>query len=388
MEQIDLSASLNQIITGDALQVLKTVPSESVQCIVTSPPYYALRDYGMPGQIGLEATPAIYITRLVEVFREARRVLRSDGTCWLNLGDTYANDQKRGGHPSGKHRKELHTMTRPQRYTGLPGKNLLMIPARIALALQDDGWILRSDCIWHKTNAMPESVTDRPTSAYEHIFLLVKSERYYYDADAIKEPGKEWAGSAGTFARAGGKATHLAIPGQNRVSHREDREDRVPAGRNKRNVWSIASQPYSGTHFATMPPKLVEPCILAGTSPRACEQCGAPWQRQVERIPMIIRRGPKAGGYGSRTTDGLSGTMVAPAEAQTVGWQPTCKCSHNTGSGKCVVLDPFLGAGTVALVTLKHNRLSLGIELNPAYVAIARKRISLGPLWEGNEVLA
>jgi len=375
---------MNTILHGDALTMLKTLPDACVQCIVTSPPYYNLRDYQIDGQIGLEKTPAAYIANLVEIFREARRVLRTDGTCWLNLGDSYANDTKWGGSTGGKHVEELHgdNVTRHRRYTGIAPKNLMMIPARVAIALQDDGWYLRSDIIWAKSNPMPESVQDRPTSAHEHIFLLAKSERYYYDAEAIREPGAEWAGSSGTFACKSGKNTLLTIPSQDHASHRAERDDRVPTGRNKRNVWSIASQPYSEAHFATMPPKLVEPCILAGTSPRACESCGAPRKRQVEHTPMIIAPGPKAGGYGSRT-NGLSGTMVDLDETRTVGWEPSCQ-HKSEGSGKCVVLDPFLGSGTTAMVALQLSRAYIGIELNPTYINLANKRLeTIQPvLWE------
>ena len=170
------------------MTVLKQLPHAFVQCCVTSPPYYALRDYHVAGQIGRENMPEDYIERLVIVFREVKRILRNDGVLWLNIGDTYANDVKWGGHPSGKHQKELHQMVRPLRFTGLPGKNLLGIPWRLALALQADGWYLRSDIIWSKGNALPESVKDRPTKAHEYLFLLAKSERYFYDADAIREP--------------------------------------------------------------------------------------------------------------------------------------------------------------------------------------------------------
>jgi DNA modification methylase len=301
---------MNTILQGDCLAVLKTLPANLVQCCVTSPPYYCLRDYGVAGQIGLEETPQAYIDKVVQVFREVRRVLKDDGVLWLNLGDSYANDQQWGGHSSGKHRKELHTIMRPRRFTGLPGKNLLMIPARVAIALQEDGWILRQDCIWHKPNCMPESVTDRPTTAHEHIFLFAKCGRYFYNAEAIRETGKAWTGLAGTFARAHGKNTRLSLPGQMPVSHRASREDRVPPGHNKRSVWTVISQPYPEAHFATMPPKLVEPCILAGSHPGD------------------------------------------------------------------IILDPFCGAGTVPMVALQHHRSYLGIELNPAYIAMANKRLA------------
>lgn len=333
---------MNEILTGDALTILKTLPSESVQCIVTSPPYYALRDYGVDGQIGLEETPAAFIAKLVGVFREARRVLRHDGTCWVNIGDTYANDEKSGGHPSGKHCKELHEMKRPRRFTGLPGKNLIGIPWRLAFALQDDGWILRSDVVWAKPNPLPESVTDRPTRSHEYIFMLTKEPHYYYDASAIRKPSVSDHPSGNGFKR----DARLSYLNSDGTSRGNDEQWQMTPYRNKRDVWTVASHPYPEAHFATFPPKLIEPCIMAGTSPRACEHCGAPWERQTERTPMIIRNGPISGHYGSRTTDSLSGTMLAPAETRTIGWQPTCTCEGNTGVGKCVVLDPFCGAGT------------------------------------------
>lgn len=376
----------NKILCGDALQTLRSLPSESVHCIVTSVPYYNLRDYGVEGQIGLERTPAEFIAKLVEVFREARRVLRSDGTLWLNIGDTYAggsrgrDDSGAGGKFAGP-RIERKDNTIPG---GFKPKDLMMIPARLAIALQDDGWYLRSDIIWHKVNAMPESVQDRPTNAHEHLFLLAKSERYFYDADAIKEPAI-YGENRATFRGGGIYTNNNSFRNSAKIiGDGEVRERPETSARNKRNVWPIASQPYSDAHFATMPPKLIEPCILAGTSPQTCEYCGAPWERVTERTPMIIRNGPKSGGYGSRTTDGLSGTMVAPSETKTVGWQPTCTHA-NEGTGKAVVLDPFMGAGTVALVSIRLQRDYLGIELNPDYVALAENRIAeVQPtLWAG-----
>lgn len=372
---------MNAILQGDALTVLQTLPANLVQCCVTSPPYYCLRDYGVDGQVGLEETPQAYIDKLVLVFREVRRVLRDDGVLWLNLGDSYANDQKWGGHSSGKHRKELHSMTRPQRFTGLPGKNLLMIPARVAIALQEDGWILRQDIIWHKPTAMPESVTDRPTTAHEHIFLFAKSEHYFYDAEAIREPLQPK-----TFTTYGARNT--AGKGNDDLGGvKSDNWNRtVPikkpkltpagdiAGANKRSVWTVASQPYPGAHFATMPPKLVEPCILAGTSPRACEYCGAPWQRRREKTGHVNRR--ESAHVPDNTETKTDSTGWAPTYKATNEWEPTCICD-NEGSGRCVVLDPFMGAGTVALVALQHNRRYLGIELNPDYIELAKKRIAI-----------
>jgi DNA modification methylase len=361
---------MNTILEGDALAMLKTLPDESVQCCVTSPPYYGLRDYGIGGQIGLEATPADYIAKLVEVFREVRRVMRNDGTCWLNLGDSYANDQQWGGHSSGKHRKELHAIRRPRRFTGLPGKNLLMIPARVAIALQEDGWILRQDCIWHKPTAMPESVTDRPTTAHEHVFLLAKSERYFYDAEAIKEPSVSGHSSGNGFKR-DARLSYLDEYGKARGNDQEWVSCEV---RNKRSVWTVASQPYPEAHFATMPPKLVEPCILAGTSPRACEHCAAPWKRiTVSTGHVNTREQARVPNNNPTKTDS---TGWKPQRAGTDEWEPTCSCD-NAGSGRCVILDPFMGAGTVALVALQYNRRYLGIELNPKYIELAKKRIAV-----------
>ena len=210
-----------------------------VQMCVTSPPYFGLRDYGVDGQIGLEQTPEQYIAAMVEVFRRVRDVLADDGTFWLNLGDSFG-----------------------------PGKQLLGIPWRVALALQDDGWILRQDIIWHKPNPMPESVRDRCTKAHEYIFLLSKSDRYFFDSEAMKEPAVSGAtGAAASFKRSGSKREQT-IPGQGYGTHRPEREDvAYNQTRNRRSVWTVATRPYKGAHFATFPPALIEPCILAGSRP-------------------------------------------------------------------------------------------------------------------------
>ncbi len=383
---------MSEIRCGDALTLLKDIPSKSVQCCVTSPPYYGLRDYGIDGQIGLEDTPEAYIAKLVEVFREVRRVLRPGGTLWVNIGDSYAGGRigRDDSGDNGAFRGPRIESTCRSIPADLKPKDLIGIPWMFAFALRADGWYLRSDIIWHKPTAMPESVTDRPTSAHEHIFLLAKSERYFYDADAIREPLRPKTfttyGSRNTAGKGNDGLGNVKSDNWNRtVPEKKPRlsADGEIAGANKRNVWTIASKPYPGSHFATFPPKLIEPCILAGTSPRACEHCGAAWERVTAREPMVIRNGPKAGGYGSRTTDGLSGTMVSPARVDTLGWQPTCTCKQN-GEGHCIVLDPFMGAGTVALVAIKYHRDYLGIEINPEYVRLAQERIAtVQPvLWE------
>jgi len=238
---------------------------ESINCCVTSPPYWRLRDYGVEGQLGLESTPSEYVGKIVEVFAEVRRVLRSDGTLWLNLGDTYNNCDKWGGGGSntGKHTKapdcSIESWKAVRRkwsaIDGLKPKDLIGIPWRVAFALQADGWYLRSDIIWHKPNPMPESVTDRPTKAHEYLFLLSKSERYFYDAGAISEPCEK--GAAGSRFTVGKTAVHQL----GRASSTEREESK---SRNKRTVWTVATHPYSEAHFATFPQKLIEPCILAG----------------------------------------------------------------------------------------------------------------------------
>ena len=235
-----------QIHVGDAAEQLALLPADSVQTCVTSPPYWGLRDYGNAGQIGLESTPEEYVARMVAVFRKVRRVLRADGTCWINIGDTYERSD------------------RPRKSPGLKTKDLVGIPWRLAFALQADGWYLRQDIIWAKRSVMPENVRDRCTKAHEYVFLLSKSPRYFYDAAAVSEPSV-------TFGRGQGSTLEAPQPKQRAVAesgYRKDpglRDDHSRATRNKRSVWTVASKPYRGAHFAVMPPGLVEPCIRAGS---------------------------------------------------------------------------------------------------------------------------
>jgi DNA modification methylase len=278
----------------------------------------------------------------------------------------------------------------------------MMVPARLAIALQEDGWYLRSDIIWHKLTAMPESCLDRPTSAHEHVFLLAKSERYFYDADAVREPLKPKTYTTfGTKHRPQGNDALGRVKSDNWGSTVGERQPRLApdgsiAGANLRNVWPLASQPFPGSHFATMPPKLAERCILASTSSQACEHCNAPWQRETEQTGIIKMSGPvhpktlasqdgtKPYGQSSAFRSGMVPTR------ETIGWQPTCRCKNNAGSGRCIVLDPFAGAGTSAYVAAKQGRDYLGIELNPEYVALAEKRLAeLHPgLWGFSEKAA
>jgi DNA modification methylase len=339
----------HRILVGDCIDMMRTLPDQSVHTCVTSPPYFGLRDYGVEGQIGLEETPAEFIARLVEVFREVRRVLRDDGTAWVNMGDTYASIA--GGYApggsAGKHdmvsqatRGAVLRGNRRSPPIGLKQKDLMGIPWRLAFALQDDGWYLRQDIIWHKPNPMPESTRDRCTKSHEYLFLLSKSPRYYYDQDAIKEPValssitrmaqdleqqhgsdrvpgksngpmKAVRSKRDSFKRDDSKREH-PIPGQSLGTHRPDREESgYPLDtRNKRSVWTVPTQGFKGAHFATFPPDLIRPCILAGA--------------------------PRGG----------------------------------------LVLDPFGGAGTTSLVSMQEGRRSILCELNPDYAAIAERRIA------------
>lgn len=229
-----------RVLEGDCVDQMQTLEAESVQTCITSPPYFGLRDYGHEGQIGLEDTPEEYVDRLVEVFREVRRVLREDGTLWLNIGDSYAGGSGNYG-------------------SGVKAKDLMGFPWQIAFALRADGWYLRSDIIWHKPNPMPESVTDRPTRAHEHIFLLTKSPRYYYDAEAIKEPARNWGTRDRSQMRDGTTDPKLKHHG---LAGREWEENPM---KNKRSVWTVPTKAYKGAHFATFPTDLIDPCVMAGS---------------------------------------------------------------------------------------------------------------------------
>jgi DNA modification methylase len=376
-----------QIIHADVMDGLRQIPDQTVQCVVTSPPYWGLRDYSVDGQIGLEKTPEEFIQKMVEVFRGVRRVLRDDGTVWLNLGDCYATNgvyikTYKANHPE---HQDLHTK-HSERYQNKKGyrdetvkaKDLIGMPWRVAFALQADGWYLRSDIIWSKPNPMPESVTDRPTKSHEYIFLLTKKARYYYDADAVREAHKEpWRGH-GEHERINYNTG--GITGRGRVGDYEDGVRQYnPAGRNRRTVWEIATQPFPGSHFATFPEALVEPCIKAGTSERGCcSVCGAPWVRVVERNndgtrepgnTRAILMGHSPSGPTACNRAGESRTIMS------YEWQPSCSCNADTVP--CIVLDPFGGSGTVGKVARDLNRKAILIELNAEYIKIARERLRL-----------
>lgn len=361
------------LLQGDALVQLAGLDDNSVQSCITSPPYYGLRDYKSVAQIGIEATPQEYVARLVAVFEEVKRVLRPDGTLWLNLGDTYnttpaGNTTWGDGVGSNKHYQgeQIHQVARKKGSGGLKLKDIMGIPWRVAFALQDAGWILRSDIIWQKPNPMPESVKDRPTRAHEYIFLLTKNAHYFYDADAIAEvsvtPNAFNGGSRGKSISNG------------------DRHDNGRAGiegdgmRNARDVWTFSTQSYEGAHFATFPEELPERCILAGTSTHGCcALCGAPYERVVE-VAERERHASEAQtvGSGRGSMADRSKHAIQPSRV-TVGWQATCQC--NAAVMPCTVLDPFAGSGTTLAVAMRLGRNGIGVELNPAYVGLAHNRI-------------
>jgi DNA modification methylase len=397
------------ILVGDALETLRTLDVGSVRCCVTSPPYWGLRDYGEAGQLGLEETPEQYVENLAAVFREVRRVLADDGTVWLNLGDSYAGSGKgpsntatqasnsgaRGGlRDARRNGGQFAQGQAPKEWIPIPGglkpKDLVGIPWRVAFALQADGWWLRSDIIWAKPNPMPESVTDRPTKAHEYLFLLSKSERYFYDADAIREPHKEGSLARARRNRFGGKYNGSDPSEHGRLKAGENYgpdgdPDKVchPNGANRRSVWTITTKPFPEAHFATFPLTLPMLCIQAGTSAMGgCVECGAPVERMRERVSTGKRysTGKSLQKNQAGLVTGFSGYddgSSAPV-FRTIGWRPTCEC--DAGTKPDTVLDPFAGAGTTGVAATKLGREFIGIELNPDYAAMADRRIMGTPL--------
>ncbi len=360
-----------RIIAGDCLQGMATLPDSSVHCAITSPPYWGLRDYGNAGQIGLEPTPEAYVARMVEVFREVRRVLREDGTCWINLGDSYSGNASSGGKNSNDGGPAVRVVGVPtKRGDGLKPKDLVGIPWRVAFALQADGWWLRQDIIWHKPNPMPESVRDRCTKAHEYVFLLAKSVDYFFDAKAIDEPLATKPHAPGN--KAGKDGGHL------RNDFGTDAMARVwgaSGRRNRRSVWKIATRPYRGAHFAVMPPALVADCLRAGTSAAGCcAECGAPIRRVVSRERVATRPGTDTKTTGNAAREGNRDPLRHVTQTETVGWEPSCAC--NAARIPATVFDPFAGSGTTLAVAVANGRSGIGCELNPDYIALAEQRIS------------
>lgn len=449
-----------QILVGDVFEQLATLPDESVYCVVTSPPYWGLRDYGTASwdggdrdcdhlaparggispatsskqlthagtltyqytgkcgkcgarrvdrQLGMEPTLAEHIATMVDVFRQVRRVLRKDGTVWLNYGDCYATSPNGRSAADTKATGNDDRTFRDKPFSTIGGtlkpKDLCMIPNRLAIALQDDGWWVRSEIIWSKPNPMPESVTDRPATAHEKVWLLTKSARYFYDAEAVRTEAKApytkmpdgWdtgPGAHGSFHR-GGREKGAKVDKQIKITegrkhgggkglyplHRSPHPSGGQSlasdpsqGATLRNVWTIATHAYSEAHFATFPPALVEPCIKAGTSEKGCcAECGAPWVRETvsQQVSLQATNGPEK--QEAVTNWDRSQYPRTRKISETTGWSPSCKCDAATVP--CTVLDPFGGSGTTAMVADRLGRNAILIELNPEYAELARKRI-------------
>lgn len=419
------------LLEGEAIKRLKELPDESVHCVVTSPPYWNLRNYeGHPEQLGLEKTPSEYINKLVNILEEVRRVLRKDGVLWLVISDTFISSGR--GHHTPKQRSNKGTegikdiCVKPTE--DLKPKDMAAVPWKVAIALQEKGWWLRSDVveevelycpcgcghvleeriwrysqdrdlIWRKINPMPSSATDRPTKNHEYIFLLSKSKNYFYDHYAVMEPVSE-----STVGRKpvdfGGEKGRNYTPSKEDPNYRGGKEqwgrtfdytESCKYGRNKRSVWTTSLYGYKEAHFATYPPSLITPCVLAGTSARGCcPKCGAPWKRIVKKENPIIcswapgsrKRHLESKGRHGATSAFNTDTIF---ESKAVGWEPTCGCGEDPIP--CTVLDPFSGSGTTGEVALKHNRSYIGIDLVPEYIKLQKKRFApiMGTCSEGKQ---
>jgi site-specific DNA-methyltransferase (adenine-specific) len=429
-----------KVLNGNCLDVLSKLPEQSVNTCITSPPYYGLRDYGTAEwkggddgcdhqvgrfehkasdkqksntasaghqardvcpkcgairkdkQLGLEETPEEYVENMVAVFREVKRVLRDDGTVWLNLGDSYSSNHTTGtkdsdtGWKHGKLSKGYHARAGGSGIGFLKTKDLIGIPWRVAFALQADGWYLRQDIIWHKPNPMPESVTDRCTKSHEYIFLLSKSLKYYFDNEAIKEDAVRY----GSIPKGKKYSSELANENIFAKHTRETLNEKpVAEKRNKRSVWTVTTKPFKGAHFATFPPDLIEPCILAGCPEEICVECGTPYEREMEVIEVEPKENinisnnrkefDSSMGGGGTSLKGHSGhfkedgtPVVTPKKD--LGFKKQCQCESNeTKAG--TVLDPFGGSGTTGLVADRNGRNAILIELNDEYAEMARDRL-------------
>ncbi len=428
------------LIRANSLRI--PLADSSVQCVITSPPYYGLRDYGtvqwqggnpdcehkrdsfapqehigsngkkgrnntnwdhrneahyrdqcgkcgakrIDNQLGLEPTPDEFVANMVAVFREVRRVLRDDGVCFMNLGDSYngyyANQYATGLSARNQHARQVVESGAGLRCGGLKPKDLVGIPWRVALALQADGWYLRSDIIWAKPNPMPESVTDRPTKSHEYVFLLTKSASYYWDAEAVRECGAEPAGKRRQSFVSGRAEAMNRKPSGNEI----DGWYQESGNRNIRTVWQIPTESYPGAHFATFPRKLVEPCVKAGTSQKGCcPECGKGWVREVESPSSANLHKPRRNGAYTELSGKNEHGAVATWSGQefnrwraenptkTTGWR--AQCTHGHAPVPCLVFDPFTGSGTTGVVAEGLHRNFVGIDLSREYLGMARNRI-------------
>ena len=441
-----------KILVGDVREQLKTLADGSVQCVVTSPPYWALRDYGTgewkggkkdcthkaadqkrersatstvtggaasyrstracacgavrvnDSQLGSEPTPEAFYEAMVGVFREVKRVLRDDGTCWVNMGDSYysgtgakGDNDFSGDGAFGRKKSRMGSKAgqKMPKHPVLKPKDLVGQAWGLAIAMRADGWFLRSASIWHKPNPLPESCTDRPSSAHEYMFLFTKKGHYFYDRVAVRtkyaqatlpQLGTKYTGRSTKGSSPGvqdpGSVKRRIIAGMSGNVHPSNGTANkalwLDAGANLRTVWTIPTQAYADAHFATFPEKLVEPCVRAGTSEHgACAKCGAPWERQVKS--NATGKGWHDHGNDKEAGAGQKKSAMKMYEILTLGWKPTCECGPKAGVKPCVVLDPFSGSGTTGAVSVWLRREYIGIELNPKYAKMSEAHIAARP---------
>lgn len=414
---------INTIALGEALKLLKKMPSEIVNCTVTSPPYFRLRDYGVEGQIGMEETPEKFIRKLVRIFNEVYRVTTKDGTLWLNIGDSYNNNSigNRNELYSNGRKKKSQIGKRTDTYKrgilkSLKQKDLISIPWMLAFALRKSGWYLRQDIIWHKPNPMPESVTDRCSKAHEYVFLFSKSKKYFFDNYAIQEVATGFDNRKDIFTKGSQKYSNGYFPSdvknqsvalkrhlwwrfknlqengqQNHSMHErraEGQADEVYPFRNKRSVWTVPTQAFSEAHFATFPERLAWLCISAGSSEQGCcSKCHKQYTRVLkptEEYAKILGKGYFAhandaeAGMQQMRGNGVSEKLKSAgsncAQYESVGWKAGCKCK-DAEIIPAVIFDPFAGAGTAPLVGRKLQRNFYAIELKPAYKKLSDDRL-------------
>lgn len=368
------------LLHGDAKSMLSKFPDNTFHTAVTSPPYWKQRDYFAKGQLGQEATPEEFIENLVDICKEVKRVLRKDGTFWLNIGDSYNTSSgfcrgtkgwKRKGRDKGSADKKAI------KHPYVKKKELFGVPWMLAISLQKDGWYLRCDIIWEKSNPMPDGAKDRPTRGHEYLFLLSKSPQYFYDYYRVLEDTEEKPDGVQSFGARNQKGTYRMD---------QERSFQHYGKRNKRSVWTTSVSSFQGDHFATYPPQLIEPCIMASTSEYGCcVKCGTPWSRQFEKVEVGVD--PKMDkGLKKRKSESVNyfedecPTIEEEKETEyslelvSKGWEKGCKCKTDEVTS-CLVLDPFSGTGTTGEVALKHGQRYVGIELNKKYIEISRERL-------------
>lgn len=389
-----------RIIQGGAVESLRDIESETVDLIVTSPPYWGLRDYGVEGQLGLESHPQEYLEKLWEIFDECKRVLKPTGCCFVNLGDTYFSGVLGETRNTNRNNQTGGSMAACQANWGgarkvlgdggwLKPKNLLMIPSRFAIGMQDRGWWLRNDIVWHKPNAMPSSVKDRFSCTWEHVYMFTKSARYWFDLDAVRE---EHIKTPEEYAQAISSKFQVKSESYRDVTGdvmRGFKNPQNPLGKNPGDCWIIPTQPFPEAHFAVFPEALCLKPIRAGCPAQVCVECGMPWVRIVEEVSAQVLGTPneehkRADAPGAKVSPSSVFRTNKIKQHKTIGWQPTCDdtCREEEWSRGSVtptepgtVLDPFMGSGTTGLVAIQEGRRFIGIDISEEYCSMARERL-------------